>query len=187
MLAVLRLLILVPIGYAGACLGGGALAAFLLFQRQAPDGPVEVTVGVATAFLIAWGAGLVLAVPALVGAAVAEVAGWRSWMFWLAFGAGLGVLLGLPGIGIVAGVLSGLDLIPPEAGIHVDGASHGEIIAAAAACGIVAGAVYWLIAGRFTGTGWGATSSGSGRASPQSLPAPSRTDSPPPASPSANA
>lgn len=187
MMALLRLLILVPIGYAGACLAGGAFAAFLLFQHASPDGPAQVTIGVATAFLIAWGAGLLLAVPAVIGAVAAEVGGWRSWMFWVPFGALLAALLCLPGIGIVTGTLLGLGLLPPEDGITVAGATRGEIVTAAAACGAVAGLVYWLIAGRFTGIGWNLTSSGSGPASPQSLPAPSRKDSPPPASPSASA
>jgi hypothetical protein len=164
MLALLRLLILVPVAYAAACLAGGALAAFLLFQHGAPDGPVLISFAVATGFLIAWGSGLLLVVPALIGAAAAEVAGWRSWMFWVPFGAFLALLLCLPGIGIVTGTLLGLGIIPPEQGLTLDGATRGEIVVAAAACGTVAGFVYWAIAGRHSGTGWQVTSSGSGPA-----------------------
>ena len=128
------------------------------------DGAAMVSFSVATGFVIAWGAGLLVVVPALIGAVAAEIGGWRSWMFWVPFGALLALLLCLPGIGIVTGTLLGLGLIPPDEGITVAGATGNEVVAGAAACGSVAGFAYWLIAGRLTGTGWGVTSSASGPA-----------------------
>jgi len=65
-------------------------------------------------------------------------------MFWASFGAGLALLLCVPGIGIVTGMLLGVGALPPETGMAVADASRGEIMTAAAACGAVAGFVYWL-------------------------------------------
>ncbi|MBN8994177.1 MAG: hypothetical protein J0H94_03055 [Rhizobiales bacterium] len=73
--ALLRLLILVPLGYVAACLAGAAFGVVLIFQHDPPDGPILITFAVATAFLIAWGSGLLLVVPAVIGTLVAEIAG----------------------------------------------------------------------------------------------------------------
>jgi len=181
--ALFRLLILVPLGYAAACLAGAAFGATVLFHDRAPELLDLVGYATATAVVIAWGSGLLLVVPAVIGTVIAELAGWRSWMFWVPFCALLALLLCLPGIGFLSGFFTGVGEMPPAEGIGVQGATEAGMIGTAAAAGTVAGFVYWLIAGRLTGTGWEATSSGSGPASPQSPPAPSRTDSPPPASP----
>lgn len=185
--ALFRLLILVPLGYAAACLAGAAFGATILFHDRTPDALEIIGYATATAVLIAWGSGLLLIVPAVIGTVIAELAGWRSWLFWVPFWALLALLLCLPGIGFLSGFFMDVGDIPPADGMSVQGATGSGMIGATAAAGTVAGFVYWLIAGRLTGTGWDPTSSGSGPASPQSRQAPSRTDSLPPASPSASA
>lgn len=187
MVAVFRILILVPVAYVAACLAAAIVGGAVVFNGQAPESSLLSVFLVATILVGAWTAGIVALLPAVIGTVIAEIAGWRSWLFWVPFGAVLGLVLCIPGVGLYAGLLATVHIIPTEPGAVLERAPPADLLAVAALCGAVGGLVYWSIAGRYSGTGWGAISSGSGPASPQSRREPSQTDSPPPASPSASA
>jgi hypothetical protein len=76
----------------------------------------------------------------------------------------LALLLCIPGMGLYAGLLASVHVIPTEPGAVLETASRTDLLAVAALCGAVGGLVYWSIAGRYSGTGWNVTSSGSGPA-----------------------
>jgi hypothetical protein len=164
MVAVLRILILVPVAYAAACLAAAVVGGAVVFGGQAPDASLLSLFLVATVLVGAWSAGMVALLPAVIGAVAAEIGGWRSWLFWVPFGMVLALFLCVPGVGLYAGILASVHVIPTEPGAVLENAPRADLLAVAALCGAVAGLVYWAIAGRYSGTGWGVTSSGSGPA-----------------------
>src|SRR5688572_30477200 len=89
-------------------------------------------VALAFGFVAAAYAGAFAAVPMLVAIVLAEAFGWRSFFFWVPFGGAVG--------------LAGKVLVERGDTVQTPG-----VIALYAAAGIVAGAAYWLIAGRRSG------------------------------------
>ncbi len=136
MTAILRILLVVPIGFVAACLAAGAI--LVLALAGGPEGWRELVHDDNDALFVVFGglAGLVVAafvaVPAFVVILLAELFRWRSIFLYLAVG-------GL--IGLSAGAL------PVEtADPHL---RAGNVMLAAA--GLVGGFVYWLVAGRSAG------------------------------------
>jgi hypothetical protein len=164
MVAVFRILILVPVAYAAACLAAAIVAGAVVFGGQAPEPSLLSLFLVITLLVGAWTAGIVALLPAVIGTVVAEIAGWRSWLFWVPFGTVLALFLCIPGVGLYAGLLASVHVIPTEPGAVLAKAPQADLLAVAALCGAVGGLVYWSIAGRYSGTGWDLTSSGSGPA-----------------------
>ena len=150
MTTLLRLLFLVPIGYIAAIVAAGFMMAFGLFGYE-PDPEHQFFF---TASVVVWTfwAGAVAFVPAIVAIVLAEAFGWRSILYWLAVGGGIGLVAER-----VAGRYHSLDF-----------ADRRTIVLLAA--GFVGGFAYWLIVGRLAGTGSEPT--------PPS-PAPRASDSPP--------
>jgi hypothetical protein len=142
MTAILRILLLIPLGFIAACLAAGAVVVLAL--AGGPDGwqalRAEFVPGDGDGlFVLAGGiAGLAVAafvaVPAFIVILFAELFAWRSMFFYLVAGA----LIGL------SGTILPFREILPEADVNV------TMLAAA---GLVGGFVYWLIAGRSAGYG----------------------------------
>ena len=132
MKALLRIFILIPIGYVAACVAAGVVMASSLYSFTGrPDAAIQGVV-LAFGFVVAVYAGALAFAPMLVAIVLAEAFSWRSFFFWAPFG---GVL------GLAGKALSD----------HYEGAPTPGVIALYAAAGAVAGAVYWLIAGRSSG------------------------------------
>jgi hypothetical protein len=150
----LRLLFLVPIGYIAAIVAAGFMMAFGLFGYE-PDPEHQFFF---TASVVVWTfwAGAVAFVPAIIAIILAETFGWRSILYWLAVGGGIGL------------VADRFDRYG-----SFDFSDQRTIVLLAA--GFVAGFAYWLIAGRLAGTG-----SEPAPPSPAPVPEPPRSsDSPP--------
>ena len=140
MIAILRILLLLPLGFIAACLAAGAV--LLLALAGGPEGWQALRADFALGeenglFVMAGGfAGLVIAalvaVPAFIVILLAELFAWRSIFFYLAAGA----LIGLSG-----------SVIPIEE-VFPQAEANMTMLAAA---GLVGGFVYWLIAGRSAG------------------------------------
>lgn len=140
MTAILRLLLLLPLGFIAACLAAGAF--LVLALAGGPDGwqalRAEFALGEENGLFVVLGgvAGLVVAalvaVPAFIVILLAELFAWRSVFVYLAAGA----LIGL------SGSILPIEEIVPEAEPNM------TMLAAA---GLVGGFVYWLIAGRSAG------------------------------------
>jgi hypothetical protein len=134
MRALWRILIVIPAGFIAASIAASAvivLAAGVspnLGEPAADFAAKLLLVGLIGAMFV----GAVVAVPALVMIVLAEVFSWRSLILHLLFGAGIGFVAFLAGIGGE----------PP--------ASAQELQLGAAA-GAVGGFVYWLVSGRRAG------------------------------------
>jgi hypothetical protein len=121
----LRILVLVPLGFVAALLAGCAV----LLAAEG-SGPIDSFFWV-FALWFAMHAGAYVAVPSFVAIVFAELFGWRSLVFWALLGGVIGA----------APVLFG----PWIAGMA------DPRLAAFATAGVIGGAVYWLIAGRSSG------------------------------------
>ena len=132
MRALLRILLVIPLGYVTACVAAGIVFALSLYGFVRESEPVVQGVAIGFAFAMSAYAGALAAVPMLAAIILAEAFGWRSFFFWSLFGG----LLGLAGKALQEN---------PE-GVQTPG-----IVALYAVAGLVAGAVYWLIAGRSSG------------------------------------
>ncbi len=135
MLTLLRLLILVPIGFVLAVVAAGFTVALGIFGLS----PSHETAGWILLFA-AWTAayaGAFALLPWLIAVVLAEGLGLRSVWFWFAIGGA---------IGAVAWFFTGYygEAAQAEAGFAVH-----------LAAGFVAGFVYWLVAGRNAGLGLG--------------------------------
>jgi hypothetical protein len=131
-LALLRILVLISAGYVLACLAAGAflvLAVIGADEANLTTWRAETLVLVLGVAAVAGGLG---ALPALAAIVAAEVFGWRSLLFHLVAGGGIGLAAHLLG---------------PF--------GHDSITTADAqlflATGCVGGLVYWLVAGRSAG------------------------------------
>lgn len=127
----LRLLFLVPLGYIAGCVAAGFMLAFGLFG-YGPD-PETRFFFAASVFIWTFWAGAAAFVPALVAIILAEALAWRSVLYWLAVGGG---------IGLVAGRF--FDRYP-----GLDFADRRTVVLLAA--GFVGGFAYWLVAERLAG------------------------------------
>jgi hypothetical protein len=142
MTAILRILLLIPLGFLTACLAAGAV--IVLALAGGPDGwqafRAEFVPGEGERlFVLAGGiAGLIvaafIAVPSFIIILLAELFGWRSVFFYLIAGAVIGL----------SGSILPFNEILPEADVDM------TMLAAA---GLAGGFVYWLIAGRSAGYG----------------------------------
>jgi len=136
MTAILRILLIVPIGFVAACLAAGAILVLALIGG--PDGWREQVHHDNDGLFVIFGglAGLVVAafvaVPAFIVILLAELFRWRSIFLYLAAG-------GL--IGLSAGVLP-VETVDPQM------RTENAMLAAA---GVAGGFVYWLVAGRSAG------------------------------------
>jgi hypothetical protein len=141
--ALLRLPLLVPLGFVVAIFAAGATVALGIGGAEAsPD--TQIWIAVVAAWAALYG-GAFAFLPWLVAVVVAEGFGLRSIFYWFAVGGGLAV----------AGyVLNRVDGDPAV----VD---PGMVVTLAA--GFVGGFTYWLIAGRLSGVGLAATARDSSR------------------------
>ncbi|HET7714501.1 MAG TPA: hypothetical protein VFK86_02630 [Bauldia sp.] len=134
MSAILRLLIVVPIGFVLAVIAAGLTVAVGLVGPSANEDAIGWLI-----MLAAWAAayaGAIALIPWLIAVVFAEGFGFRSVFYWFAVG---GV------IGAAAYALS--DFVG-------DTAEGGFGIAVHLAAGFVGGFAYWLIAGRTSGEGF---------------------------------
>jgi hypothetical protein len=134
--ATLRVILVIPLAYVAACLAAGGFVVLVAFGADldaiaglAEAAPGELAVLVVSAAAII---GAFAFVPALFAIVLAEVFAWRSLAVYLL----TGLAVGLAAVAI---------LVPPERGL---GHADARLFLAA---GAVAGAVYWLIAGRKAG------------------------------------
>jgi len=129
----LRLILLIPLGFIAACLAAGLfLVAAAFGVGRGGAGPESAWALLVLAGGVAAWAGALACVPAAVAIFLAEAFGWRSMLFYLLLGAGLGLAVRL--------------LFHP-AGAVVS-ATDAQLFAAT---GAVAGFTYWGIAGRHAG------------------------------------
>ena len=135
---------LIVLGYGLACLAASGFFHLLVLGGMRLTADEEQLVAI-TSFLtvpgVAVAAGYHMAVPAAVLAALAEIATIRDWV-WHALG------------GALAAVAGALAAYGP---LHLQ--QDTGLLATVIACGLVAGIVYWLVAGRGSG-GWGETLNG---------------------------
>jgi hypothetical protein len=134
MSAVLRLLILVPLGFVLAVVAAGLLVALSIFGLN----PTDDAAGWIILFA-AWTAayaGAFAFMPWLIAVVLAEGFGLRSIWFWFAIGGAVGGIAYL------------------FTGFYGDKVEDGSGIAIHLAAGFVGGFVYWLVAGRNSGDGF---------------------------------
>ena len=132
MRALLRILVVIPLGYVAACAAAGIVFALSLYGFTGEFDPLMQGIAISFAFAMAIYAGALAAVPTLAAIVLAEAFAWRSFFFWSLFGGVLG--------------LAGKAMQDNAEGVHTPG-----IVALYSAAGLVAGAVYWLVAGRRSG------------------------------------
>lgn len=130
--SLLRIIVVIPVGFIAACLGAAAMLVV-----AAGGGPIpgeDLSDYIPKVLVLSWIAsffvGAVAAVPALILIIPAEAFGLRSLVLYLVLGAGIGLAAFLIGIG---------NAQPPDD--LPDGA----------AAGAIGGLIYWLIAGRRAG------------------------------------
>ncbi len=134
MSTVLRLLIVVPIGFVLAIVAAGLTVALGIFGLN-PSSDATGWIVLFAAWIAAY-AGAFAFMPWLIAVVFAEGFGFRSVWFWFAVGGG---------IGVAAYAFTGFYAA------DVDG---GSSLAVHLAAGFVAGFIYWLIAGRSSGQGF---------------------------------
>lgn len=132
MAALLRLLVVVPLGFVAAAIAGGFILALGFFGRDLEADLISYFV--AATILITTNVGAVAFFPALIAIALAELFSFRSIFYWLAVGG----VIGLAGESVADG-FAWLDDIPRRLSLLL-------------AAGFVGGFVYWLIAGRLSGS-----------------------------------
>ena len=132
MSALLRILVVIPLGYVLACLAAGLVIALSIYGFVDEPSPVMQGMAVAFGFVAATCAGAFAAVPMLVAIVLAEAFRWRSFFFWAPFGGVLGLV--------------GKALAERGETVQTPG-----VVALYIAAGLVGGATYWLIAGRGSG------------------------------------
>jgi len=106
--------------------------ALSLYGFVGESDPAMQGIAISFAFAMAVYSGALAAVPMLAAIVLAEAFGWRSFFFWSLFGGALG--------------LAGKALQDNAEGVQTPG-----VVALYATAGLVAGAVYWLTAGRSSG------------------------------------
>jgi hypothetical protein len=148
----LRLLFLVPIGFALACFAAGAVIVFALIRNLAPiPWPGEIAGMVLVAGMAI---GALAALPTLVAAILAEMFGWRSPFYWLAVGGLLAAIaVATPWLANQVQAVAAWILIAawmPDVRI-VENATPVSFATVALAAGFVGGFVYWLVVGRLAG------------------------------------
>jgi hypothetical protein len=131
MSALVRLIILVPIGYIAALIAGALIITIALFGGQIEPETSPIIIGVAIGVTL-YG-GLTTFLPALLAVVLAEIFSWRSVFYWLAAGGVIGVLASE-----ITKAYGGFDFTVHLLPIYLAG-------------GFVGGFVYWLIAGRDSG------------------------------------
>ena len=134
MSTVLRLLIVVPIGFVLAIVAAGFTVAVGIFGVN-PSSDAGGWIVLFAAWIAAY-AGAFAFMPWLIAVVFAEGFGLRSVWYWFAVGAGIGV--------------GGYALTDYFGKTPTDGAD----VAIHLAAGFVGGFVYWLIAGRSSGEGF---------------------------------
>ena len=135
MTLLIRILFVIPPAFVLACLAGGlTMTAPIMIGGGAP---VAMNVGfsVMTALFIAISVGPMAAVPMLGAVILAEWLSWRSFFFWTLLGGALG--------------FAALNFGP----VTIEGGWQRGIAPLHVAAGFVGGAVYWLVAGRRSGSG----------------------------------
>ena len=133
MTTLLRLLILAPLAYVAALAAAAAAVTLGLFAGQIDGDTAPFALGVSIG--VFFYAGLITFIPALIAVILAETFGWRSLLFYLAAGGAIGFIAG-------------------ETTMAFDGLSFADDLRfLCVAAGFVAGAVYWLIAGKLAGAG----------------------------------
>jgi hypothetical protein len=133
MATLLRLLILVPIGFALAVAAAGLTVALSIFGLN-PTSDASGWIILFAAWTAAY-AGAFAFLPWLIAVVFAEGFGLRSVFFWFAVGGAIGATAYL------------------FTGFYGDKAEDGSGIAIHLAAGFVAGFAYWLVAGRLSGEG----------------------------------
>ncbi|HEX2257481.1 MAG TPA: hypothetical protein VHG92_12430 [Afifellaceae bacterium] len=136
MRATLRILVVIPLAYVAACLAAGGFVVLVAFgaDLDAVAGVAEAAPGELMVLVLSAAAiiGAFAFVPALIAIVLAEAFGWRSLALYLLAGAA---------VGLAAVAL----LVPPE---RAWSDADAQLYLAA---GAIAGAAYWLVAGRSAG------------------------------------
>jgi hypothetical protein len=128
--ALIRILVVIPLAYVAACIAAGASIVVALYDFGGDPDFVMEGFAAGAAIVIAAFAGAYAALPMLVAIAFAEILGWRSFFFWAPLGGAVGLAIGV---------------------LHQVGLPDQATTMLCAAAGVVAGAVYWVIAGRRSG------------------------------------
>jgi hypothetical protein len=162
--ALLRLIFLVPTAFALACIAAALVAAIGLsrgFTVPPPEGGTAMVMVLAT-----FGIATLAFLPMLLAIILAEVFAWRSVFYWLFVGAAIAFLAATPiAIAIMHAVTQIALVLAIDSSVTVYRVDwHGNVTIIALAAGFVGGAVYWLIAGRYSGV------DGPGSAAPRSAP-----------------
>jgi hypothetical protein len=134
--ATLRVILVIPLAYVFACLAAGGFVVLVAFgaDLDAIAGVAEAAPGELAVLVISAAAiiGAFAFIPVLLAIVLAEIFAWRSLAIYLL----AGLAVGLAAVAV---------LVPPERGLAQ---ADARLFLAA---GAVAGAVYWLIAGRKAG------------------------------------
>ncbi len=130
----LRLLFLVPFGFAAACIAAGMMATLGIFGVEYLDlDVIGWYIGGAIANMIS--AGSIAFLPAALAIILAEVFAWRSVLYYL----------------LAGGLIGAFAIHLTEQSGALDFAARPDVTLLAA--GFVGGFIYWLIAGRLAGAG----------------------------------
>jgi hypothetical protein len=136
MWAFLRIILLIPIGVTASVLGAVAvyLGSFGFFETESWVGPGgDITAIFGPLVIVLYDITRFAVLPFLGGILVAEMLGLRSMLIWTLFGGAIGLAMHLSAYG------SDYSVLPPVA------------------AGLVAGFIYWMIAGHLAGTGFRAS------------------------------
>lgn len=153
MAALFRLLFLAPLAFLLACAAAAAIVVFALVRGFIPPPTgAEITLMMMPATI---GAAAVAFFPALLAIVVAEAFGWRSLFYWLAVG-------GLISLTVIAtpSLVSAVQAIGAfvvylawlPRGASLDSLPATDFVTTVLASGFAGGFVYWLLAGRWSGT-----------------------------------
>ena len=91
MRALLRILVVIPLGYVAACAAAGIVFALSLYGFTGESDPAIQGIAISFAVAMAVYAGALAAVPTLAAIVLAEAFAWRSFFFWSLFGGVLGL------------------------------------------------------------------------------------------------